>query len=54
MPRFPGGVSIETEYEERIHMIAIRMIIEIIIFIVMMGMSIKYGRTRLREPEKLR
>lgn len=29
MPRFPGVVSIETEYEERIHMIAIRMIIEI-------------------------
>lgn len=53
MPRFPGGVSIETEYEERIHMIAIRMIIEIIIFIVMMGMSIKIRQNKIKRTRKI-
>ncbi len=34
-------------------MIAIRMIIEIIIFIVMMGMSIKIRQNKIKEPEKI-
>ena len=35
-------------------MIAIRMIIEIIIFIVMMGMSIKIRQNKIKRTRKLR